>query len=102
MTGTYTKSLSRSPSAFAEIFATESVRVAALSRTWRKSASDVAKLAPSRPMTHAIVLGAIGTAAALAGVIAEWKAGNQWYPIALVVLALPQSWLGGKLAARRS
>jgi hypothetical protein len=61
-----------------------------------------AKLAPNRPMTHAIVLGAIGTAAALAGVIAEWKAGNQWYPIALVVLALPQSWLGAKLAARRA
>jgi hypothetical protein len=53
-------------------------------------------------MTHALVLGAIGTAAAIAGVIAAWSFGNQWYPIALVVLALPQSWLGAKLAARRA
>jgi hypothetical protein len=60
-----------------------------------------AKLAPSRPMTHALILGAIGMAASIAGVIAEWSAGNQWYPIALVVFCLPQSWLGAKLAAPR-
>lgn len=60
-----------------------------------------AKLAPSRPMTHAVVLGVIGTAAALAGVVVAWSFGNQWYPIALVVLALPQCWLGARLAARR-
>jgi len=59
-----------------------------------------ARLAPSRPMTHALVLGAIGTLAALAGVIVAWSFGQHWYPIALVVLALPQSWLGGRLAAR--
>jgi hypothetical protein len=58
-----------------------------------------ARLSPSRPMAHALVLGAIGMAASIAGVIAEWSAGNQWYPIALVVLCLPQSWLGAKLAA---
>ena len=60
-----------------------------------------ARLAPSRPMTHAVVLGAIGTLAALAGLIAMWGFGQHWYPIALVVLALPESWLGGRLAARR-
>ncbi len=59
-----------------------------------------ARLAPSRPMTHAIVLGVIGTLAALAGVVVAWGYGQHWYPIALVVLALPQSWLGGRLAAR--
>lgn len=60
-----------------------------------------AKLAPSRPITHAVVLGAIGTLAAVAGLIAEWKLGNVWYPLALAVLALPQSWLGGQLCVRR-
>ena len=60
-----------------------------------------AKLAPSRPMTHAIVLGAIGTLAALAGAVAMWSVGQQWYPLALVVLALPQCWLGARIAARR-
>jgi hypothetical protein len=60
-----------------------------------------AKIAPSRPITHALVLGAIGTAAATAGVVVQWKLGANWYPIALAVLALPQSWLGAKLAGRR-
>lgn len=60
-----------------------------------------ARLAPSRPMTHALVLGAIGTLAAAAGVVAEWNLGNHWYPIALVVLSLPETWLGASLAARR-
>ena len=59
-----------------------------------------ARLAPSRPVTHAIVLGGIGTLAALAGAIVAWGFGQHWYPIALVVLALPQCWLGGRLAAR--
>src|SRR5262249_18522600 len=57
-----------------------------------------AKLAPSAPMTHVIVLGVIGTAAALAGVLANLSMPNLWYPIALVVTALPCTWLGGKLA----
>lgn len=59
-----------------------------------------AKLAPSAPMTHAVILGAIGTALALMGVIMNLSMPALWYPIALVVTALPCSWLGGKLAAR--
>jgi hypothetical protein len=59
-----------------------------------------ARFAPNAPMTHAIVLGAIGTAAALAGVLTHLSAPDLWYPIALVVTALPCSWIGGKLAAR--
>jgi hypothetical protein len=61
-----------------------------------------ARLAPSRAMTHALVLGAIGIAAALAGVVAQWSFGQHWYPIALAVLALPQCWLGAKLAAGKN
>lgn len=60
-----------------------------------------AKLAPANPMLHAIILGAIGTAAALAGVLTHLSEPNLWYPIALVVTALPCSWLGGKLAEPR-
>lgn len=59
-----------------------------------------AKLAPGKAMTHAIILGAIGTALALAGVLTHLSAPNLWYPIALVITALPCSWLGGKIAAR--
>lgn len=59
-----------------------------------------ARLAPSKPMLHALILGAIGTAVALLGCIVQWKIGQQWYPIALVVTAIPCTWLGGWLVER--
>lgn len=58
-----------------------------------------ARLAPEQPMLHAIILGMIGFAVALFGCIVMWHAGNHWYPIALVITALPCTWLGGKLAS---
>lgn len=60
-----------------------------------------ARLAPSRPMTHATVLGGLGTLAAVGGVVAMWQWGNHWYSIALAVLALPQTLLGALLAMRK-
>jgi hypothetical protein len=59
-----------------------------------------AKLAPLNPMLHVIILGIIGTIGALAGVLANLSMPNLWYPVALVVTALPCTWLGGKLAFR--
>ena len=58
-----------------------------------------ARLAPARPMTHAIILGGLGMVVAIVGVVVTWNAGlgPRWYPIALVVLALPQSWAGAKI-----
>jgi hypothetical protein len=58
-----------------------------------------AKLAPSSPMTHALVLGVLGTLSSALGAWANWgkAAGHEWYPIALIVIALPTCWLGGKL-----
>jgi hypothetical protein len=60
-----------------------------------------ARLAPSRPMLHVMILGVLGLIASLAGAIATWNKmeiyGPHWYPLALVVLALPQSWFGGWL-----
>jgi hypothetical protein len=60
-----------------------------------------ARLAPDRPMGHALVLGAIGLAVSIAGLAATWNRvpslGPHWYPLALVVLGMPQSWAGGKL-----
>jgi hypothetical protein len=60
-----------------------------------------ARLAPNRPMGHALVLGAIGLAASVVGAVVTWNMGPafgpHWYPLALVALAMPQSWLGGKL-----
>lgn len=63
-----------------------------------------ARLAPASPMKHAMVLGLIGVVLGLVGVVATWNLdlGPRWYPILLVVLAVPQSWAGGKLFERRS
>ena len=58
-----------------------------------------ARLAPEKPMKHAMILGAVGVVLGLVGVVATWNLGlgPRWYPIALVVLAIPQCWAGGKL-----
>jgi len=58
-----------------------------------------ARLAPQNPMKHALILGVVGVVLGLVGVVATWnlELGPRWYPIALVVLAIPQCWVGGKL-----
>jgi hypothetical protein len=64
-----------------------------------------AALAPRRPMSHVLILGAIGALAATAGAVATWDAGPEfgprWYPILLLVTALPCVWAGGVLWMRR-
>ena len=61
-----------------------------------------ARLAPRQPMLHVLLLGAIGALAATAGTVATWNAGPEfgprWYPILLVVTALPCVWTGGLIA----
>ena len=60
-----------------------------------------ARIARYRPMLHVTILGSLGLIASLAGAIATWDKvstyGPHWYPVALVVLALPTAWLGGWL-----
>ena len=60
-----------------------------------------ARLAPNNPMKHAMLLGVIGVVLSMAGLVSTWKAGPaygpRWYPIALVVSALPCAWLGARL-----
>ena len=58
-----------------------------------------ARLAPDKPMKHAIILGYVGIVLGLVGVVATWNLGlgPRWYPIALSVLAIPQCWVGGKI-----
>lgn len=62
--------------------------------------SLAARYAPSRPMLHAMILGSIGFVVSILGAIAGRGLGQAWYPIALVVLALPSAWLGGRLSIR--
>ena len=63
-----------------------------------------ARLAPAKPMRHALVLGYVGAVLALVGLAVTWNLGlgPRWYPISLVVLAVPQSWAGGRIYEVRS
>ena len=60
-----------------------------------------ARLAPNRPMQHALILGVIGFVISLLGTIATWNAGpefeRKWYPIALVLISIPCGWIGGQI-----
>ena len=58
-----------------------------------------ARLAPSKPMKHALILGVVGVVLGLVGVVTTWNLGlgPRWYPIALAALAIPQCWAGGKI-----
>ena len=58
-----------------------------------------ARLAPRRPMQHALIGGALGFVASAIGAAATWNRGlgPHWYPLALIVLAVPQAWAGAKL-----
>ncbi|MFI5400294.1 MAG: hypothetical protein ACHQZQ_04480 [SAR324 cluster bacterium] len=60
-----------------------------------------ARLAPQKPVQHALILGVIGVLLSSAGAAAMWDKGTHWYPLALIVISLPCSWLGGKLALRK-
>jgi hypothetical protein len=61
----------------------------------------IARLAPDRPMQHALVGGFVGLVVSIVGAVVTWNKGPafgpHWYPLALVVLAMPQAWAGGKL-----
>lgn len=59
-----------------------------------------ARLAPSRPMRHALVLGALGLAFNVAGTIAMWETAPAWYHGLALALVMPTAWLGGWLRER--
>jgi hypothetical protein len=65
-----------------------------------------ARLAPYRPLGHALAGGAVGLALSIAGAIATWDRGPEfgphWYPVALVLTAMPCAWAGGAFGCRRN
>jgi hypothetical protein len=60
-----------------------------------------ARLAPDRPMQHALLGGVVGLVLSIVGAVTTWSRGSKfgphWYPLALIVLALPTAWVGGRL-----
>lgn len=60
----------------------------------------VARLAPKRPMLHAVILGGLGIIGILSTMAAQPNAGPAYYPIALSILVIPSVWIGVKAAER--
>ena len=64
-----------------------------------------ARLAPRRPMLHALILGVVGVLLSIAGALSTWNKGPEfgpkWYPITLIVMAIPLAWVGGKLRVKQ-
>ena len=64
-----------------------------------------ARLAPSKPMKHALIVGFIGLALTIVGVAMHWNKGPEygpkWFNLGLVFTALPCAWAGGKLLMAR-
>jgi hypothetical protein len=56
-----------------------------------------ARLAPSRPMLHATVLGGVGFVLSIVGAVVMWDAGPAWYSLAVIAISIPCAWIGGKL-----
>ncbi len=63
----------------------------------------VARLAPDRPLQHALVGGFVGLVVNIVGTVATWNRGlgPHWYALALIVLAVPPAWVGGKLREKQ-
>ena len=60
-----------------------------------------ARLAPDRPMQHALALGVVGLVVSIAGAVATWDRGPafgpHWYPVAIIAITMPCAWAGGRL-----
>ena len=65
-----------------------------------------ARLAPHRPMLHALILGVVGVLLSTAGALSTWNKGPEfgpkWYPITLILMAIPLAWVGGKLRVKQA
>ena len=60
-----------------------------------------ARLAPYRPMWHAMVLGVVGLVVSIAGAAATWNSepplGPHWYGVAVALISIPCAWIGGRI-----
>tara|TARA_R100001143_G_scaffold63594_1_gene73159 strand:+ start:14920 stop:15321 length:402 start_codon:yes stop_codon:yes gene_type:complete len=61
-----------------------------------------AKLAPSKPMKHALILGVIGVVISSIGAIVAADLGPGWYAWTLAAISMPIAWLGGKLHEKQA
>ncbi len=65
-----------------------------------------ARLAPDRPMRHAVGLSLVGVAVSIVGAFVAWDKGPEfgprWYGVAVFAIQLPCGWIGGRLQGLRA
>jgi hypothetical protein len=82
-----------------------SIRVLALSLTSAAVYATVgcyltARLAPSRPMWHALVLGVLVLIFTVVNADLLWMLAAMWYKLASLAIVMPCAWIGGWVAER--
>lgn len=60
-----------------------------------------ARLAPSNPMRHALILGGLGLLFNIAGSVAMWDTAPAWYHAAGLLTTMLWAWLGGRIRERQ-
>jgi hypothetical protein len=60
-----------------------------------------ARLASSRPVMHALILGGIVFVFAIGGLVGSWQRAPTWFNITFLAMVFPSAWLGGVLRARQ-
>jgi hypothetical protein len=60
-----------------------------------------ARLAPSRPMRHALILGVLGLVFNVVGTVQMWHTAPAWYHVVALALVMPAAWLGGWIRERQ-
>jgi hypothetical protein len=59
-----------------------------------------AALAPQKPLRHTMILATIGVAVTIIGSIVNWDKSQAWYPVALILITIPCTWMGGIIYKR--
>lgn len=60
-----------------------------------------ARLAPGRPLRHALILGGLGLVLAVPVTIQHWGTAPAWFHVTTLALTMPAAWAGGVLVERR-
>lgn len=60
-----------------------------------------ARLAPSRPMLHALILGALGLAVSIPTAMMAWNDAPAWFNLYNLLAVIPYAWIGGRIRERQ-
>lgn len=58
-----------------------------------------ARMAPTHPMRHALVLGGLGLLFNTVGAVYTWNSYPVWYHVVSLLLVMAWAWLGGRMRA---